>query len=93
MTSVRTDLLDTTPGSFGETCLFAPTAQVTTAERYLRALNTVVQKSDKHRMYVNFIIPSYSGVGTFPRPRIIGPFAEVLDSFFVDKAKAVYGNK
>lgn len=93
MNVIRVDVLDTTPGSKGETCLFAPSEQVNTPERYLQALRSVVTRSAHHSQYAYYIVRIYGCRTPYALPRITGPFAQVLDGFFRELARETYGDR
>jgi len=88
---IRTDVLDTTPGARGETCLFAPPKRVTSPEMYRRWLDWMEANGPITRQYVIYIARIYAGANGFVRPSMNGPFSEALGNYFEEKAKILFG--
>jgi hypothetical protein len=85
----RLDVLDTQPGATGEAAILAPPADVHSEAQYLEWLGWAQMDPQVFQLMV-VIARGHRGNPIFPRPRFIGPFADVLESVFKDFVKSMY---
>ncbi len=85
----RLDILDTQPGATGDAAFLAPPGDVLSEEQYREWLAWAQMDPQVFQLMV-VVARGYRGNPVFPRPRFIGPFADVLESVFKECVKSMY---